>query len=256
MSKVRGERRRFLPQGRDQAAYETAQRAVDAPMTVLALVLGVILAVQYLADLSDSTNRTLEIVGWVIWALFVIEFAVLLWLAPSRKTMVKTHKLDLFLILVPFLRPLRALRALRMLAGFGAAFVTARRIIARRGLQWVLLAVIGVIVVGAFLTLIAERQDPTASIDNFGTALWWAIVTCTTVGYGDVSPVTPAGQGVAVLLMIVGIALLSLVTANVASLFVEQDVQDENDELRAELAVMNDKLDTLLSAVEHSTQQD
>ena len=73
-----------------------------------------------------------------------------------------------------------------------------------------------------------------------------AIVTSTTVGYGDVAPITPAGRAIAVVLMTVGIALLSLITAHVASLFAEQDVQDENDELKAELAIMHEKLDLLL----------
>ena len=231
---------------RNRAAYEAAQKQLDTPMTLLALVLGILLAVQFLYDLDESTNQTFELVGWLIWAIFVVEYLVLLWLAPSRKEMMRTHKLDLFLILVPFFRPLRALRVLRMFAGFGAAFVMGRRIIARRGLQWILLSVVFVIVVGAALTLMAERQDPAASITDFGTAIWWAVVTSTTVGYGDVSPVTPLGRGIAVMLMIVGIALLSVITANVASLFLEQDVQDENDELREELQAVNAKLDLLL----------
>ena len=95
--------------------------------------------------------------------------------------------------------------------------------------------------------MMAERQDPSSSIDSFGTALWWAIVTSTTVGYGDVSPVTPGGRGVAVVLMLAGIALLSIVTANIASLFVESDLEDENDELREQLDEVNKKLDRLLS---------
>lgn len=215
-------------------------------MTLLALVLGLLLVVPFFASVSDGTAQTFSRVSWVIWAVFVVEYLILLWLAPSRREMVKTHKLDLFLILVPFLRPLRALRILRAFASFGAVFVMGRRIMNRRGLQWILVAVGTVIVLGAFLTLAAERQDPNASIDTFGTALWWAIVTSTTVGYGDVSPVTPGGQGVAVVLMLVGIALLSVVTANIASLFVENDLEEENDDLRERLASLNAKIDLLL----------
>jgi voltage-gated potassium channel len=58
-------------------------------------------------------------------------------------------------------------------------------------------------------------------IDDYGTALWWAMATVTTVGYGDTVPTTPEGRGVAVLLMLVGIAFFSWVTANIAAFLVE-----------------------------------
>lgn len=231
---------------RTEANYNALQRRIDLPITLLALVLGVILAVQFFFDLAPETDSTLERVGWIIWAVFVVEYLVLLLIAPDRRRMVTTHKLDLFLILVPFLRPLRILRLVRSAAGLAAFFVTARRVMTERGLQWIIFIVTAVIFAAAALTMAAERQDPEATITNFGTALWWAIVTCTTVGYGDHSPVTPAGQGIAVVLMLVGIALLSIITANIASLFVEQDVQEENEALRAELDSVNAKLDELL----------
>lgn len=240
--------------GRNRRAYESAQRQLDVPLTVLAVALGIILCVQFFGNPSEATNATLDVVTWLIWAAFLLEYLLLLWLAPSRREMIRTHKLDLFLIVVPFLRPLRVLRLLRVIAGFGSGFMMARRVMARRGMQWVIVSVLLIIVAGATLTMIAERQDPEAAIVSFGTALWWAVVTSTTVGYGDVAPITPAGRAIAVVLMIVGIALLSIVTANVASMFVEQDVQDENDELRSELAAMNAKLDLLLrsSGVTHT----
>ena len=232
---------------RSEDNYLRAQEFFDTPMTVLALILGLILLAPLFFQLMDTTERNLDIAGWVIWVCFIVEYSVLLWLAPSRKDMVKTHKIDLFLIVVPFLRPLRLLRLLNIFASFGAVGVMGRRIMERRGLQWILVAIALVIVSGAFLTMMAERQDPSSSIDSFGTALWWAIVTSTTVGYGDVSPVTPGGRGVAVVLMLAGIALLSIVTANIASLFVESDLEDQNDELREQLDEVNKKLDRLLS---------
>ena len=218
-------------------------------MTILAVLLGLILSVQIFGNPSDRLDSSLEAVSWLIWAAFVIEYLLLLWLAPSRREMVRTHKLDLFLIIVPFLRPLRVLRVLRAVAGFSAAIVTGRRILARRGLQWIIVSVAVVLIASAALTMVVERQDTEGTITSFGTALWWAIVTATTVGYGDVAPITPAGRAIAVVLMFVGIGLLSLITANIASLFVEQDVHEENDELRSELASLNSKLDLLLSLI-------
>jgi voltage-gated potassium channel len=69
---------------------------------------------------------------------------------------------------------------------------------------------------------IAEHHAHGGNIHDFGQGLWWAVVTVTTVGYGDRYPVTPMGQGVAVVLMLAGIGLIGALTATVASYFVEQ----------------------------------
>lgn len=106
---------------RTTANYEALQRRFDLPMTLLALVLGVILAIQFFLSVDPDTDRSLERIGWIIWAVFVVEYLLLLLVAPDRRHMVATHKLDLFLIVVPFLRPLRILRLLRSAAGFGGA---------------------------------------------------------------------------------------------------------------------------------------
>jgi voltage-gated potassium channel len=61
-----------------------------------------------------------------------------------------------------------------------------------------------------------------SNIHGFADALWWAVVTVTTVGYGDKFPVTAAGRGVAVVLMLVGIGLIGVLTATVSSFFVSE----------------------------------
>ena len=71
--------------------------------------------------------------------------------------------------------------------------------------------------IGALAVLDAEQDTPTANITTFGNALWWAVETITTVGYGDYYPVTLPGRLVAVSLMISGITVLGLVTATLAS---------------------------------------
>jgi voltage-gated potassium channel len=68
----------------------------------------------------------------------------------------------------------------------------------------------------------AERGAPGATITDLGDGLWWAVATMTTVGYGDVYPVTGVGRIVAVCLMAAGIALLGVVTAMLASWLIER----------------------------------
>jgi voltage-gated potassium channel len=76
------------------------------------------------------------------------------------------------------------------------------------------------LLLGAVAVLDAERGSPGANINTFGDALWWAASTVTTVGYGDRYPVTTEGRVIAVLLMLVGIALVGSITASVAAWFV------------------------------------
>lgn len=93
-----------------------------------------------------------------------------------------------------------------------------------------------------------ERHAAGSTIHSYGDALWWAVVTVTTVGYGDRYPVTADGRGVAVVLMLVGIGLLGIVTANVAAFFVsEADVSDRRrlDALEQRL----ERIERLLEAV-------
>lgn len=91
-----------------------------------------------------------------------------------------------------------------------------------------------------------------SGINGFGTAVWWAIVTVTTVGYGDTFPTSVVGRLVASFLMVVGIGFLGLATASIAGHFVNQDADDKHrestdkqEEILAELRRVHDRLDRL-----------
>jgi voltage-gated potassium channel Kch len=153
----------------------------------------------------------------------------------------KTHILDLLIIAVPFFRPLRVTRLARLarLARVGLILARgigrAKELLSHKGLHFVLLTVAMIIFASAGLVAVAERSAPGGNIHNFGQGLWWAVVTVTTIGYEDHYPVTAFGQGVAVLLMIVGISLIGVLTATVASYFVGQDLaRDKTDRANAE----------------------
>ena len=65
------------------------------------------------------------------------------------------------------------------------------------------------------------ERDSGGAIDDYGTALWWAMSTVTTVGYGDTVPISAEGKGIAVFLMLVGISFFGWITANIAAFLVE-----------------------------------
>jgi voltage-gated potassium channel len=188
-----------------------------------------------LFDLSGEAEALLLGVDYIIWGLFAADLVAKVIIAPNRLSYLRRHWLDVALVVVPVLRPLRAARAVRLVWIIGAAgrvFDGSGRFLARRGTGWLLLSGLLVVIVAAALVAVVERDDPNASISSFGDGLWWAIATVTTVGYGDKYPLTAAGRGIAVALMVLGIAAFGLVTANLAALFVEQQEDETQRELR------------------------
>lgn len=102
--------------------------------------------------------------------------------------------------------------------------------------------------VGALAVLDAERTAPGSSIQSFGEALWWSLVTVSTVGYGDFYPVTTTGRLVGAGLMVAGIALLGVVTASVATWFIDKVREIDTDAdaaTRRDIAELNAKIDAL-----------
>lgn len=153
-----------------------------------------------------------------VWVAFGIDYARRLLAAESRTAWFLRHLPDFLILVLPLLRPLQLLRlvtVLQVISRTGAASVRGR-VGLYVGAGSVLLGF-----VGALAMWDAERGAPEAPMDSFGDALWWAVTTMTTVGYGDTYPVTDTGRWVAAGLMVAGIALLGTVTATIASFLVE-----------------------------------
>ena len=240
---------------RDGRAYERFEALVELPLLFAAIALIPILGIPVIWEVSADVDALLTLLAWFIWALFVLEYLVLFSLAPSRWQMVRTHVFDLVIIALPLLRPLRAARSvrlLRLLSISGRIGVGLQAVTRRRGFRSFLLGVIVVILVGGFLTYAFERNHPGAQIQTVGDSLWWAIVTATTVGYGDFSPVSVEGRAIAVVLMLVGIGMLSVVTANVAAYFIESDEAVDVENLNERL----DRIEHALAEIRASQSAD
>lgn len=100
----------------------------------------------------------------------------------------------------------------------------------------------------------AERPAPGATIVNFGDAIWWAFVTITTVGYGDVVPITIVGRITAVCLMAAGIGVVGVVTATTASWIVERAAAGDDDAetaTRGQVRRLARQVDELAQALAH-----
>ncbi|MEV6424096.1 potassium channel family protein [Streptomyces sp. NPDC051662] len=89
-----------------------------------------------------------------------------------------------------------------------------------RAATWAALAVVVILLAGSWIIVPFEVSAPRATITSFPRALWWSIETATTVGYGDLYPVTAPGRVIATVVMLAGISAFSIVTASVATWFV------------------------------------
>lgn len=238
--------------------YAHVERRLRFPMLVLSIITIPLLLVPLLdRQLTADQVSMFDTADLVVYGLFVAEYLILLWLAPCRWQYVRTHPLDLVLVLLPILRPLRIVRSLRLIqvgrigASFSRTADVGRRSLMARGVAAVSLLAIGMIVVGALVELVLERDAPGANIRTGSDALWWAVSTVTTVGYGDRYPVTGAGRVMAVSLMLCGISLVGVLTAAVAAWFVRsEDQEDEANltEILGELKELRDLITGLTAA--------
>ncbi len=114
-----------------------------------------------------------------------------------------------------------------------------------RRLRTILAALIFFIFLFGYLFYVSEPD-----VRNFGDGIWWALVTITTVGYGDITPVTTLGRVVASSLMLLGLGLIATITAIVSAKFIQNfvdhhtndDVLEKLDEMQLELDDIKKKL--------------
>jgi voltage-gated potassium channel len=202
------------------------ERRAEWPLTVAALLFLIAYAWPILdPELPSSVRRTLGLVAWAAWALFVVDYLVRLALATERGKFFVRNVFDLLVVALPLLRPLRLLRLVTLLHVLNRHAGGSLR---GRVVVYVAGAASLILFVASLAILDAERGREGANIGTFGDALWWALTTVTTVGYGDRFPVTGTGRAVAAGLMLSGIALIGVVTATFASWLIEkvQEVED------------------------------
>ena len=238
-------------EARARNGYARWSDRTDTPLVVLAVLFVAVLLLPLLTELPPSARLAVTIANVVIWAAFAIDYVARLYLAEDRRRFVSTHLLDLVIVVLPMLRPLRALRILRVLRLGSVAALAHKRatqsLHARVTVYVVSAAVVSLLVAGTAIRE-AERDSRDANIHSLTDGLWWAATTVTTVGYGDKFPTTPLGRFIAVVLMLVGIALLGVITAAIAAWFVER-LQAVEAEVVEGIAEADERTETSLGDV-------
>jgi len=222
------------------------ERYTEMPLLVLSFVMIPLLVGPLVWELSPGEEATFIILDYFIWAIFTIDLIVKVAVSPQRVNYLKRHWLEVMVVIVPFFRPLRILRIFI----FGSrAWVGTRRLV---NVDFIIIYGIGLVIIAATLVASFEGGEG-ASIKSFADALWWAVVTITTVGYGDMVPVTLAGKAVAFVLMLGGIAFFSGVTANLASFLIKgRDTEKKAlSQLVKEVEALHQEVARLQAAFDH-----
>ncbi|MGW1767270.1 potassium channel family protein [Streptomyces sp. NPDC002073] len=246
---------------KEQPAQLRWERHTQVPLLACAIAFAVAYAVPIIApDARPAVHEGCMLVEWLVWAAFALDYLVRMGLAEDRRRFVRTHWLDLAAVLLPMLQPLRLLRLVSTLMLVGRRARMAPQI---KLTTYVAGAVVGLLMFGSLAVLSVERDAPGGNIKNLGDAVWWSFTTMTTVGYGDHAPTTGLGRVLAVGLMLSGIALLGVVTANIAAWFISRFERDDREErlqtaairtltdevraLRAEVARLSENAPSALS---------
>jgi voltage-gated potassium channel len=185
------------------------------------------LVASFANDQDQSTALTATVAAFTL--AFVAEFAVRCWAAPSRRRYARDHWLDLVscvpIPLMGGLRGLRLLRLVRLLATRRAIQAIGARTTdrGRFGFLAPVLVLLWLVTSAAVWTL---EHDVNPAITTFVDALQWTFLTSTTVGYGEIRAVTPAGQVLAGVLAFIGLGLVGFASARLTTIFLHQAKDD------------------------------
>ena len=219
----------------------------DTSIIILALI-SVALVLLGFAELVDLDNPPYNIIDLLLWGIFVVDYAWRFFLSKGKWRFIIENIFDLLAILplnaiftvfrlgrifrlARLTKLLKLTRLLRIIGLTGKLERKISRFLRTNGLIYILYVNIFIVLVGSSILSVVEEK-------SFSDSLWWALVTVTTVGYGDIVPVSLFGKWIAVLLMLVGIGTIGMLTSALTNFFVKDnpDEQIKLDKLQDELS--------------------
>lgn len=197
-------------------------------MAWLGIVFALLIGYEIAVDLSPEAARALRTIGWAIWALFFLEFAAKLWVAPSKQRFIRRHVLQVLGLLVPFLRFLRLLRLFRLGRALPAGRVMAasyRTVGSSRRLFQSRLGYLGAVSTIAVIALaelayIFERDAAGGIFGSFGDALIWAAAVVLALS-AEPRPVTTGAELVMLGGFVFGLVVIASLAGMLGAFFLE-----------------------------------
>ncbi|MEO6847667.1 MAG: ion transporter [Chthoniobacterales bacterium] len=238
---------------------------------VASLAVLIVLVLTLFLPIPTEARHILDFADTAICAIFMTDFCILLYSYKNRWEYLYTWGWLDFISSIPFIGPLRwgrvarLLRLLRLFRGMrGSTGLLKQLFLERQKSTLLAICVLAVIVIvfGSVGILVAE-QGSRSQINTAQNALWFTLTTMTTVGYGDLVPVTNLGRAVAVLTMIAGIGIFGAFTALVASLLLSSSKEGEEVDTMAvqlknnadQIALLREEIQSLRQEISRSTDK-
>ena len=218
-------------------------------------------------ELTWTTSGIFELLGTMIWIVFIAEFTLRFVLAPDKLRFLRRNPITIVALVAPafrFFRVLRLLggvRGLRLVRIVGTAnrgLNALRKSLGRRGLGYVIGATALVTLLGAAGMLAFEpAREVEEGFKGYGDALWWTAMLVTTMG-SDFWPQTAEGRLLTLLLSLYGFAMFGYITASFATFFIGREAQDTEGEVAgaADLAALREEIALLRSELHRDRPRD
>lgn len=217
------------------------ENVLQTPMVILSFVMLALFVAELSLSMSPEWHRTINLIQWFIWIVFVLEFAIKIALAPNKPVFLRKNWLTALAVALPVLRVFQVARAARAVKSLGALRVVTvgnrsihqlGLLLGRRHLGYVLATVAIVTLLGAAGVYFLERSVPNANLRTFGDALWWSAGTITTVGT-ELYPISAEGRVLAVVVMVFGVSVFGYIAGSLASVFIHVDQRSDDEERAA-----------------------
>ncbi len=242
--------------------YEALRERIERPLEFLVILAALATIPVVIAQERGDARVWVTLADWAVWLAFALEFGLMGLVAADRKKYTLHNVVGLAIVVFSFpllpdlLALLRVVRVARLVRLFRLVRVVAALV---RGMRKMRQSIGGqsVIYVGALTLVLAVTGagllvvlEPATVNDSFLDGLWWAMVTVSTVGYGDIAPQTLLGRLLAVVLMFCGLGLLSTLAATISAYF----VGDEKDAKHEDLSAQLERIEAALEEIRANTR--
>jgi voltage-gated potassium channel len=214
-------------------------------MALLGLAWLVIAIVIGTTNVTGTTPAVLVSTLFATWVILLAEYLLRLVITPDRRGYLRRRWAEPATVVLPPLQGWHFIGIEKTCLLLHEGVLRVSAVLRHHSLFRVLIAAAGTLFVGAWLVLLFEVNAKGSNIHSYPDALWWAIVTVTTVGYGDRFPTTEGGRAVAVVLMLVGIGLIGVLTATVAWVFVKEHTDANREEYQRGHADLGQRLSVI-----------
>jgi voltage-gated potassium channel len=249
------------------ALLEQLQAWLELPMMILAFIWLVL----FIVEVVWGLNPVLQYASYVIWVIFILDFALEFWLSPNKVDYLKKNWLSAVALVAPALRILRiaklfrvarlarisrlarGLRLLRVVSSINRGMRALGATMNRRGFAYIFLLTVIVTFAGAAGMYAFENNNPgERGLNSYWSALWWTSMIMTTMG-SEYWPQTAEGRTLCFFLALYSFTVFGYVTATLATFFIGRDANDSKAELAGQQSV--DTLRTEISALRNEIRE-